>query len=128
MAESRAKGCVRSRAWNRARWLELVRAWSGSALPVVEYCRREGLHPSSFQRWRHIFGESGEALLDADSSAEDASAGALFAQVEVTSSAAALDAQSIELVLAGERRVRVGRNFDEETLRRLVRTLEGLAC
>ena len=128
MTEDRPEGCGRSRAWNRARWLTYVRAWSTCGLPVVEYCRQEGLHPSSFHRWRRLFGESGEALLDSQRSAEGESPTALFAQVEVTSSSATVNAHAIEVVLAGERRVRVGRDFNEETLRRLVRTLEGLAC
>ena len=100
MAESRATGCVRCRAWNRDRWLRYVRAWSAIGLTAVEYCQQERLHPSSFQRWRRIFGESGEALSDSERSAEGESAGALFAQVEVASSGTALDAQTIEVVLA----------------------------
>ena len=128
MAEDRPEGCVRSRAWNRARWLTYVRAWSTSGLPVVTYCRQEGLHPSSFHRWRRMFRESGEALLDSQRSAEGESPTALFARVEVTSSSATVNAHAIEVVLAGERRVRVGRDFNEETLRRLVIVLEDLRC
>lgn len=128
MAEGTPRGYGRGRAWNRARWLTYVRAWSTSGLPVVEYCRQEGLHPSSFHRWRRLFGESGEALLDSQRSAEGESPTALFAQVEVFSPSAPAQAPAIEVVLAGERRIRVGADFEEETLRRLVIALEALAC
>ena len=128
MAEGTPRGCGRGRSWNRARWLTYVRAWSTSGLPVVEYCRQEGLHPSSFHRWRRLFGESGEALGDSPDSAEGDSPTALFERVEVFSPSAPAHAPAIEVVLAGERRIRVGADFEEETLRRLVRALEGLAC
>jgi hypothetical protein len=51
---------------------------------------------------------------------------ALFAEVAVPSPS--VEASTIEVVLAGERRIRVAPGFDEETLRRVVAALEGAAC
>ena len=62
MADGVDKTTERNRARNRARWFDHIRAWSGSGLSVAEYCRREGLQRNSFNRWRLVFGKSGEEL------------------------------------------------------------------
>ena len=128
MAESRATGCVRSRSWNRARWLAHVHACSSSGLSVIKYCQREGLNPGSLNRWRRLFRESGEVPPDELCGAEDEAPGPLFVQVESPSFSLAMEPQTFEVVLAGRRCIRVGPGFDEETLRRLVMALESLPC
>ncbi len=122
----------RSRARNRARWLRHVRAFAGSGLSVAADCRREGLQGNSFRRWQLVFRdsdedlESGEDLVGPDCVAAVKSLEALFAEVAVPSPS--VEASPIEVVLAGERRIRVAPGFDEETLRRVVAALEGAAC
>jgi len=114
-------------------------------LSVAEYCRREGLQYNSFRRWRLAFRDAGEDFAPAEyggsgggvpargtgatgGSGQDELGVALFAEVAVGPASPVVEASAIELVLAGERRIRVGAGFDEETLRRLVAALEGTAC
>ena len=130
MTDGAVRQCGRSRAKNRARWYGHVRAFAGSGLSVAAYCRREGLQGNSFRRWQLVFRESdedlesGEDLVGPDCVAAVKSLEALFAEVAVPS----VEASTIEVVLAGERRIRVAPGFDEETLRRVVAALEGAAC
>ncbi len=145
MTDGVAKTGESSRARNRARWFGHVRACAGSGLSVAEYCRREGLQYNSFRRWRLTFRDAGEDFAPAEyggsgggapargtdatgGSGQDELGVALFAEVAVGPASPVVEASAIELVLAGERRIRVGAGFDEETLRRLVAALEGTPC
>ena len=42
-------------------WTEILRRFESSELTVREFCRREGLSLSSFQRWRSRLGRVGPA-------------------------------------------------------------------
>jgi transposase-like protein len=42
-------------------WTEILRRFESSDLTVREFCHREGLAPSSFQRWRSRLGAVGPA-------------------------------------------------------------------
>jgi len=145
MTDGVAKTGESSRARNRVRWFGHVRACAGSGLSVAEYCRREGLQYNSFRRWRLAFRDAGEDFAPAEyggsgggapargtdatgGSGQDELGVALFAEVDVQSSSSMAEAPALEVVLAGERRIRVAPGFDEETLRRLMAALEGRAC
>jgi transposase-like protein len=114
-----------------------VETWQASALGAADFCRREGLNPKSFARWRsQILGDT----TDDDPAAHHAPPA--FVPVTMTTGAGAaaspdspcssLDAGievgsgGIEIVLHGDRRLRVARNFDQAALRRVVQVLEGI--
>ena len=40
----------------KAQWTEILREFGSSGVDSREFCRREGLALSSFQRWRHRLG------------------------------------------------------------------------
>ena len=44
----------------KARWTEILRRFQSSAQDSQEFCRREGLALSSFQRWRRQLGSVAE--------------------------------------------------------------------
>ena len=45
----------------QAQWSEILRQFESSGLGSREFCRREGLAPSSFQRWRRELGSAAAA-------------------------------------------------------------------
>ena len=136
MAESCGRRLKRSRAWHRARWRKHVVAQGESGLSVVVYCRDHGLVRESFYRWRRVFlaEEAGASVSSArgvsqDSAADtDASASAVFAELRLPLASDTTAASGVEVVLAGERRLRLESGFDEDTLRRAVVALEVLPC
>ena len=124
-----ARRCKRSRAWNRERWREHVAACAESGLTGAAYCRQHGLNPKCFYRWRGIFAEVAEEEHDGGNGAASSdSSRPLFAEVRVEAGCVGALAGGVEVVLAGERRVRVPRGFDAPTLAAVVRVLEGLSC
>ncbi len=52
MPKTRSKRTRRT----RAQWTEVLREFESSGVGSREFCRREGLPPSSFQRWRSRLG------------------------------------------------------------------------
>lgn len=129
MADGERRSCTRSRAWNRAQWREHVLACARSGLSGVEYCRRHGLHPKSLYRWRRALRECGEEEGgDAAEGLGDGRGMPAFAEVRMREWVPPAAASAIEVVLGGERRLRIAPGFDEETLGRVVRVLEGLGC
>ena len=151
MTDGVAKEGGRIRARNRVRWFGHVRAWAGSGLSAAEYCRREGLQYNSFRRWRLAFRDAGEDFAPAEyggsgdgapargtgstgstgatgGSGQDELGVALFTEVAVGATSAVVEAAALEVVLAGQRRIRVSAGFDEATLRRLVAALENVRC
>jgi transposase len=113
------EGAVRSRR-TRQEVRQLVSAFPASGLGAREFCQRHGLALSTLRRnlkrQRQAQGraEPGVRLV----------AVKLKATPESTAPPAALAA--LEVVLAGGRRIGVAPGFDEVTLGRLVRALEGL--
>ncbi len=41
---------------SQSEWVELLNRFKSTGLPVREFCRPEGVSPSSFQRWRARLG------------------------------------------------------------------------
>jgi len=52
MPKTRSKRTRRT----KAQWTEILRQFESSGVGSREFCRREGLPPSSFQRWRRRLG------------------------------------------------------------------------
>jgi hypothetical protein len=95
-----------------ARWARLVREQERTGESVRGFCLRRGLSESSFHAWRRELGLRNRET---------------FTPVTVTSVGEGRG-EGIEVVLSGDRSLRVHRGFDEETLRRLVACLEGERC
>jgi transposase len=99
-------------------WRGLVADWQASGLSVRAFCRRRLLSEASFYGWRRELRE------------RDAVAGrSAFVPVQVVDSEAAVSPGfGIEVVLSGERSVRIGPGFDADTLRRVLAVLEEESC
>lgn len=142
MADSGTRRLKRSRSWHRARWREHVLAQGESGLSAAAYCREHGLKRRSFYRWRAVFraAESGspagvDGVPVAGTSASGSASGSVpspgpvaFAELRLPSLDCGAGASGVEVVLAGERRLRLESGFDEDTLRRAVVALEVLPC
>jgi hypothetical protein len=132
MVEQGKRPCRRSRAWHRARWRDHVRDWLSSGLVGAEYCRRHGLSARSLYRWRGVFAASGELGKEPGEACAQGepsrNARGSFAEVGVRGAMGWADEGRVEVVLAGNRRIRVEPGFDADTLGQVVRVLEGLGC
>jgi cell wall-associated NlpC family hydrolase len=99
---------------------QLDSAFQTSGLRAREFCQRHGLAPSTLRR----------NLKGAGAASAPAQPAVRFVALNVNGAApaakAAPAAVGLEVVLAGGRRIGVGPGFDERTLGRLVRALEGL--
>ena len=109
-------------------WRGVIREGARSGLSIREYCRQKRIKESQFYAWRrelkHRDEEEGRST--AARSTPPKPRVASFALVS-TNGEGFGDA-GIELVLAGGRRLRIGRGVDEETLRRVVSVLDGARC
>lgn len=114
---------------SRRRWTQIISRQRASGLGVAQFCRREGLAPSTFFAWRRRLGEAGGddgggVALHSDSG------GAAFVEVvaaEQNAEAGSLgiaSASGVEICLCNGRRIAVARCFDQETLGRVLAVLE----
>jgi hypothetical protein len=96
-------------------WRSRLRQWRSSGLSVAEFCRQQSLSSANFHAWRRIV-----AQRDLEWTA--------FVPVRVVGRTSTGPPESastgLELVLQAGRRLRVGAEFDEATLRRLLSVLE----
>ncbi len=90
-------------------WRERFERWRRSQLSVTAFCRREGLDPRRFYRWRRCL---------AARDAKDAGWVPVHVLTELTASDSIL-----EILLVGGPRVRVPRGFDAATLRQVLAVL-----
>ena len=88
---------------------EHVAAQMRSGLSVRRYCEQENLNVSTFYGWRHR------------------ARSAAFIEVLPAAPGGHIDDSGVEVLLDGHVRVRVSRDFDEATLVRVVRVLDGRA-
>ena len=101
-----------SRRWTAEEAREALRAQESSGQSVAAFARAEGIPPSRMYWWR--------SRLSSEVS---------FVEVERPPKAGVSKAESsLEVVTASGHVVRVTRNFDALTLRRLLDVLEGEAC
>ena len=127
MVEVRPRRCKRSPAWNREERRKHVEDQAASGLSVQDYCFAHGLNTRSFCRWRQYLSAAprGSVREPAESRAPALPA---FAEVVVTSLEVPPAVAEVEVVLRCGHRLRVGPDFHEESLRRLVALLESLPC
>ena len=115
-------------------WREWMRRWERSDLTQAEFCRGESLSLSAFRWWRSELKRRDRqrprpqpAGRNGNRSARGESIS--FVPVEVIASTADKTRNGfLEVVLRGERRIRIGSDFDAGTLERLVALLERLPC
>jgi hypothetical protein len=110
MAPGRARDERKEQQWRRR-----IAEWRGSALRVRAFCARPGLATPSFYAWRRLIGER-----DAERSA--------FVPVRVVPDGLAARAGTLEIVLPGDRIVRVTPGFNAATLRQMLAVLEEEPC
>ena len=99
-------------------WREQLRAQQVSGQGVREFCNRAGLSIPSFYWWRREV-----RIRDARRAARQRPK---FVPVRMTPRPARDSA--VEVVLAGDRLVRVGSGFDSDHLRAVVAALEAVPC
>ena len=107
MAPGRAREERKERQWRRR-----ISEWRASGLSVRAFCARHGLASASFYAWRGVperrAAEHPESV-----------------PVQVVADATPTQASALEVVLLGDRTVRIAPGFDAATLRRLLTVLEG---
>jgi hypothetical protein len=98
-------------------WRRMVREQPSSGLTVRAWCHRHQVQAASFHWWRR-------ELSRRDREKRPAS----FVPVSVTEDDRSDDRGRIEIVLAGERRVRLSGRVDRQVLADVVAVLEGQEC
>lgn len=91
-------------------WRRWLQQWQNSGLSVRAFCQRYHLTVPSFYSWRRELHQRDAA--------------AAFVAVRVVPDEPALSGGSVEVLLAGGRRLRVLPGFDPATLRQLLAVLE----
>jgi transposase-like protein len=107
------------------RWLDLVRRWQRSGRTVRDFCQCHGISEPRFYAWRRALRQRG-LIHDSLSSEPVVAPASAFVKLMVQADPSA--ASAVELVLGERRLLRVRPGFDADTLRQLVRLLEGPAC
>lgn len=106
------------------RWGALIGQAARSGKSIRAFCVAQGVSEGQFYGWqRKLRNGSGHGRRR---QAGDRGSAASFALVSTDGEG--LHEAGIELVLAGGRRLRIGRGVDAETLERVVAVLEGARC
>ena len=124
---SQAKG---GRTARERHWRGVLERWQASAGSVRDFCERAGVSEPSFYQWRRRLGVPAKR---AEPAASGRVGGLLPVRIvgdglEGAGAADGATAAGVEVMLASGRRLRVAREFDEATLRRLLAVLEDLPC
>ena len=109
-----AKGKARDRR-KEQQWRRWIREWRESGLSVRAYCDAHGLAEPSFYAWRR----------ELERRREEVSA---FVPVQVIRDEPTTAGSAVELLVAGQRIVRVSPGFDAATLRQVLAVLEEKPC
>jgi transposase-like protein len=108
-------------------WRRMVRRCRGSGLTVRAFCAEHGVSEPNFYAWRRTLAERDSAGVKfVPVRVTGKSAGAKVPESMGEGAAGAGATGTLELVLDGGRRVRVGPGFDGPTLRRLLALLENV--
>lgn len=110
-------------------WRALVEAWQSSGQSQGAFCRERRISPSALSYWKRRLSRLPSSRAEKVSVGE--SPRVRFAEVLLpTRAGASVDrgAAALELVLPNGWSVRVGREFEEATLVRLLSALESRTC
>ena len=106
---------ARKRPWRMDDARKLVEAQASSGLSIIQFVKQLGVGEQRFHSWKRKLGAGRKKKLAAIS----------FAPVRVTAPMGlTTEAFPMEVVLENERRLRLGLNFDDAAVRRLVAILE----
>ena len=106
---------AQKRPWRVDDARKLVEAQAASGLSILEFVKQLGVGEQRFHSWKRKLRGSRKVKSPSIS----------FARVQVTSSTGLTsEAFPMEVVLENERRLRLGRNFDDAAVSRLVAILE----
>ena len=119
-----------SRFHTRDWWRRFIGDWPGSGLTQAEYCRRHGVRLGSFSWWRFRVRQERDSVTPK----RDGVSGFLPVRIvppaanKSTSLPASSSAAPVEIVLSGDRLVRVYPESDLSFVRRVVEALESPSC
>ena len=99
---------------SRAEIEQLVAEYEASGLGRTVFCQQRGLSLSTLSRYRRWQQQT----------TGEAAGGKSWLTVEVSGNAAGERASGLAVVLAGGRRIEIGRGFDADTLQRLLAVVE----
>ena len=91
-------------------WRRLIHLWKNSGLTVRAFCARHHTTPPSFYAWRREL--------------QQRDAATTFVPVQVVTDDQPASSTPIEILLAGDRSVRIMPGFDPATLRQLLAVLQ----
>ena len=103
------------RPWRMDDARKLVEAQAGSGLSILEFVKRLGIGEQRFHSWKRKL-QGGKK--------KSTSISISFAPMQLAPSTIPSGAFAMEVVLGNERRLRLGRNFDDGAVSRLVAILE----
>lgn len=132
------RGSARRPALSReGLWRGAIERCDKSGLTVREFCRKQGINPSTLSWWRWELRRRA-AKPQGGKSKGPVPGSRRFLPVEVVGiphapqspceREACPRAQAIEILLGGNRRIRVAQGFDAETLHRVLSVLEAPGC
>lgn len=91
-------------------WQEQIKSWEESGLSQAEYCRRNNIDDRLFSKWKNRLLKTNENNL---------------VEIPVEVKDAFLKSDDIELIIKGQYKIKVRSNFNPETLKKLIQTIEG---
>ena len=119
------------RYWTKREATVVIGRLIDSGLSVAEFAREHGFPDKRVRRWKQILEASRAIVPTGAPSGQEQDLPIVPVRVvrdgpEIAGGESL--SCSIEILVNGDRRVRVPRGFDEETLARVVTVLEGLPC
>ena len=104
---------VATRRWRESQARVVLAELEASGLGVLDFCRRYGLDHQRIGFWQRRLGRVG-----------DGGRSEFLVPVKVVGSRPVGDDEAIEIVVRGERSIRVRPGFDGDALRRILEVLE----
>ena len=104
---------VATRRWREPQARAVLAELETSGLDVLDFCRRHGLDHQRIGYWQRRLGNAGGGGTNE-----------LLVPVKVVGSRPVVDDDAIEIVVRGERTIRVRSGFDGDALRRVLEVLE----
>jgi transposase len=101
-------------------WRRQIERWHSSGMSISRFCRSSGFSESLFYYWRRTIAQRDGQVRERG--------GGLFVPVRVTEDEPGSLPGGIEIVLAGDRRIRVNGRVDRQMLADVVAVVEGQAC
>jgi len=101
-------------------WRRQIERWHSSGMSISRFCRSTGFSEGLFHYWRRTIAERDEKGRKPS--------GNSFVPVRVAEDGSGSLHGGIEIVLAGDRRIRVSGRVDRQMLADVLAVMEGRAC